>query len=354
MFTGRNTEINSLRNHYSRHGRVAQIGGVRGIGKTTLALSFANASEDLFPGGRDQINACFTRNVGESVRETLAKPRTEAHLLIIDDVELADHDAVHNIFHMLETHPLLSVLLVGETAGPLPEDALSLILDGLSPEDFKNLLQDGILDPVGSTDEIDKLYNTSAGNPTIATAANGSLQQGWMVLKQFQKALQDFNYDAIPPAATEDTATVPEAISVSACSVNEELLRRIKSDPAILRSLTPRKFEETVAELLSRQGYSVELTPASGDGGVDIYAAKKNGLGDFLYLVECKRWNPPNNVGVQVVRSLHGVVQQKRATAGIVATTSFFTKGAKAFQQELKHQLHLRNYIELQKWLGLI
>lgn len=56
-----------------------------------------------------------------------------------------------------------------------------------------------------------------------------------------------------------------------------------------------------------------------------IYAARKEGLGQFLYLIECKRYVRPNKVGVKVVRSLHGVLQSERATAGAIVTTSFFT-----------------------------
>ncbi len=115
-----------------------------------------------------------------------------------------------------------------------------------------------------------------------------------------------------------------------------------------------RKFEELVAELLEKQGYSVKLTPPSKDGGFDMYAAKHEVLGQFLYFVECKRYAPPNKVGVQVVRALHGVVQQQRANAGIIATTSFFTRGAKEYQDEMKYQLQLRDYVELQKWLGIV
>jgi restriction system protein len=83
-----------------------------------------------------------------------------------------------------------------------------------------------------------------------------------------------------------------------------------------------------------------------------MYAAKKDALGEFLFLVECKRYGPTNRVGVEVVRGLHGVVQQQRATAGIVATTSYFTSGAEKFQRSVERQLSLKNYIGVQEWLS--
>jgi restriction system protein len=132
--------------------------------------------------------------------------------------------------------------------------------------------------------------------------------------------------------------------------VNDEVLRKFKADPQAMRQLSSREFEELIAELLMRQGYDVTLTPPSGDGGFDMFAARKEGLGRFLYLVECKRYTPPNKVGVEIVRSLKGVLDQHRATGAAVVTTSFFTSGALAFQREFTHQLQLHDYIALQQW----
>jgi restriction system protein len=58
-----------------------------------------------------------------------------------------------------------------------------------------------------------------------------------------------------------------------------EVLRTLGKDPRALYALSPRQYEEVVAELLARRGYSVELAPISRDGGCDIYAAKKDSVG---------------------------------------------------------------------------
>jgi restriction system protein len=112
-------------------------------------------------------------------------------------------------------------------------------------------------------------------------------------------------------------------------------------------------FEEVVADLLSRQGYEVTVTPASRDGGKDIYAAKKDIVGSFLYIVECKKYSPDDRVGVGLIRQLYGVVQAEKATAGIMATTSFFTKGAQEFQSRVAYQISLQDYFGIQKWLWM-
>ena len=110
--------------------------------------------------------------------------------------------------------------------------------------------------------------------------------------------------------------------------VTERLVALIAQDPRRLWEIESRQFEELVAELLEDQGYEVTLTPPSSDGGRDLFAARKDTLGSFLYLVECKQYSPERAVGVEVVRSLYGIVSAENATAGIVATTSRFTKGA--------------------------
>jgi restriction system protein len=140
-------------------------------------------------------------------------------------------------------------------------------------------------------------------------------------------------------------------IAITVSAVNDELLAMLRRNPELLRQLEPRKFEELVAELLTRQGYDVTLTPPSRDGGFDMYAAKQDGLGRFLYLVETKRYVPSHKVGVEVVRALHGVVQARQATAGAVVSTSFFTTGAEEYRRRIQYQMHLHDYIALQRWL---
>ena len=74
-------------------------------------------------------------------------------------------------------------------------------------------------------------------------------------------------------------------------------------------------------------------------------------IGNHLYLVECKRRQPENPVEVRLIRELYGVVVAERATAGLLVTTSSFTRDALQFQAPIKHQLSLKSYADLVKWL---
>lgn len=134
-------------------------------------------------------------------------------------------------------------------------------------------------------------------------------------------------------------------------NLNSSILSDLSVHPSRFYELSPYQFEEVVADLLSGQGYSVTRTPSSHDGGFDMYAAKKDGLGEFLYLVECKRYSPSHRVGVDVVRSLRGVLSDRRATGAALVTTSFFTRGARAIQQTNEHRLKLHDYAILLEWL---
>lgn len=129
-----------------------------------------------------------------------------------------------------------------------------------------------------------------------------------------------------------------------------EVIHQLAKRPQEIFELSPRQFEELVAALLREQGYDVELTPTSKDGGKDLLVAVPHGLGDFLYLVECKRYRKP--VGVRRVRELYGVVEQERATAGILVTTSTFTRDAVEFRRPIGRRLSLLDYQDLVSWLG--
>jgi hypothetical protein len=137
-------------------------------------------------------------------------------------------------------------------------------------------------------------------------------------------------------------------------AVSDEFLRKLQSDPKLLHELSPRFFEEVVAEILKKLNYEVTLTRYSKDGGKDIIAKKKDHLGTFLFFVECKRYAPNKPIGVGLVRQLNGVVQAGQATAGILVTTSFFTRGAKEFQKKIEYQMSLKDPSAIQAWLDEI
>ncbi len=140
-------------------------------------------------------------------------------------------------------------------------------------------------------------------------------------------------------------------LRVELASVNEELVKFLSTHPERLHLLEPRHFEELVAEIFRDFGFDVILTPQSRDGGADIRAIRKDSAGTLLYMIECKRYAPTRPVGVDIVRGLYGVATAERASCGLIATTSRFTKDAKEFANKFKYQMSLRDYNDLVGWL---
>jgi len=141
-----------------------------------------------------------------------------------------------------------------------------------------------------------------------------------------------------------------EQIRLTLEEVNDLLIAALAQNPELMHEVHPRRFEELVAELFNRMGYDVTLTPATHDEGRDVLAVRRDDVGTVLTLVECKRFRPDRKVGVALVRSLYGVVTSERASHGVIATTSSFTRGAKEFQQNLRYQLSLRDFNDLARW----
>lgn len=137
-------------------------------------------------------------------------------------------------------------------------------------------------------------------------------------------------------------------ITISATSW-DRIISALLNSPTDLRTLPPRRFEELIAELLARDGFDVQLTPQTRDGGCDVFASHRH-LG-LLYVVECKRWSERNPIGVALVRALYGVVEHQRATAGLLVTTSRFSSTALEFAEPLRYRLSLKDYPQLVEWL---
>lgn len=136
-------------------------------------------------------------------------------------------------------------------------------------------------------------------------------------------------------------------------NVNAELLARLRLHPEDVYRLSPRQFEELIAELLQSFGCDVQLTPATKDGGYDLFAISKDVMPGIqtAWIVECKNYHPEHRVGVEIVRALYGTKSDLPGVQAMLATTSFFTSGAKKFKAS-RYDLHLRDYNGIVEWLN--
>ena len=135
-------------------------------------------------------------------------------------------------------------------------------------------------------------------------------------------------------------------------NIDAELVAALQRDPNGVYGLTPRRFEELIAAVFRNQGFDIALTPETKDGGYDVIAVQHDQFtGSTRYLVECKRYEERNRVGVGIVRGLYGVVCSENATKGLVVTSSFFTKGARDFESRNIDRVSLHDYDALATWI---
>lgn len=162
---------------------------------------------------------------------------------------------------------------------------------------------------------------------------------------------------ALPTAIGPDGRALDEddpariALDYSVVEFNDQVIEHLAREPELMYELSPRRFEELVAELYSRAGFEVELTPASGDQGVDVYAVRRDGFGSTLVVVQAKRYKPELKIEAKVVRELLGTVDLTSASAGVLITTSSFQPGAEALADKFEYRLSLRDYARLQTML---
>ena len=356
MFVGREAELRELEGALlGSKGRSALIIGPFGVGKTSLARQFIERHRKDFLGGVAILNARRSKAPSEvlrQIRERLSEVDLRAsQLLVLDEIDsYGRRDAGPLLQLIKETYPEISIL--GTAVAQVPGFDLDLRLGDLTRDELESLWMSPPLQL--PAEELYKLYDRVGGNPRRARVALQLLHAGQASIADFDKYLTPFNAPGIlgPDGNPIRRGSAEEVRLISgAVTVTDDLLERLRKDPDGMDSLTPRQFEQVVAEILSRQGYEVYLTPASKDGGKDIYVAKKTSLGSFLYLVECKKYARNRPVGVELIRQLYGVVEQERATAGILATTSTFTKGARQYSETVRYRLKLKDYMELHRWI---
>lgn len=132
-----------------------------------------------------------------------------------------------------------------------------------------------------------------------------------------------------------------------------EIYEVIKKEPSLLKTMDWRLFEEMLADILRRFKYSVELTKATKDGGIDIIAIKKDeNFGMHKYLLQAKRY--AETVQVSPVRELLFLHDEYKATKSCLATTARFTSGAWELAENHKWKMELKDQQGILQWINKV
>jgi restriction system protein len=112
---------------------------------------------------------------------------------------------------------------------------------------------------------------------------------------------------------------------IAAYDAAQEQLKRKRS---YWEGLNGYEFERETAEVLKKHHFNTAVTRGSGDGGVDINAAR----GGLSGVIQCKAHVA--SVGPHIVRDLWGVIHHLKADFGIIVSKGGFTKGAIDFARD--------------------
>ncbi len=145
---------------------------------------------------------------------------------------------------------------------------------------------------------------------------------------------------------------VPQQLINVVQVISDELILYLQKHPSAMFEIKPRQFEELVAELLAHFGWEVNLTPATKDGGYDIFAISKDISGlQTSWIIECKKYKPELKVGVDIARALYAVKGDYRVANAMLATTSHFSAGVHAFKSS-RYDFELRDYEAILSWIN--
>jgi restriction system protein len=107
-----------------------------------------------------------------------------------------------------------------------------------------------------------------------------------------------------------------------------DVIAGLDSRPDLL-AMSPFEFETFVKQLFEAMGMKAWKTQDVKDDGVDAVAVSEAPVFGGLCVIQAKRSRYA--VGIDVVRALAGTMEDKRATKGVVVTTSWVTKDGHDF-----------------------
>jgi len=352
-FVGRESDLLRLQGEiYGRERRYPDmpivILGEAGIGKTALAAELvarrSRRERSIW------VNCREWKETVQPFQEIMRDRDIEVReaIVVLDGADEIPESEMRELFFTIVNFKLVRTLLITSRTELHLRGEREIKLERLSAGDAESLIRESI--SASSLDEqsLGKLTSAVNGHPlAISLIARMARKMDDNHLRHVLSGhLYDLN-DATP-AEKQGLITIAKPVIVSA---NEAMVKALKDHPKDIFRLSPRKYEELIAELLSDMGYEVTLTKATRDGGKDILASLKTECGDFLCLVEAKRYRHDRKIGVSLVRELYGTLCDFKATSGMLVTTSSYSPDAQIFQQNHQYQLSLRDYTDVAGWI---
>jgi len=356
LFSGREAEFEFLKKRVIGEGkRIGLISGENRVGKTSLAMYFADRFRKTFDVETQYINL-------EITMQSFPELKKDCKLVIFDDLEARFHpDISARILAIIEQNPGPQYLLIDQTGDDLLKRKIDyeLNLKPITSIDSLQILIHELENKIPHFDILNLVELTRGQSEIIDFILRYVKNLSW---SYSLAEIENYIFENIIFAGIRDNTgriILPEnpifqEIKSDIIIVNGHALQKLKMNPQMMHQLKPREFEEMMAELMEKRGYNVDLTKATRDGGKDLIVARHNDFGNFIYYVECKQYRPENPVGVNMVRELMGTVHADKVTAGILITSSYFSPDAISYSKKVEHQISLVDFMRLREWLNNI
>jgi restriction system protein len=144
-------------------------------------------------------------------------------------------------------------------------------------------------------------------------------------LKRLNALVSPHPYDLEPVQPTVDFDSLLTQFKFVA---GMDVIAGLDSRPDLL-AMNPYEFEHLVRQIFEEMGMQAWNTQAIKDDGVDAVAVNNTAVFGGMCVIQAKRYR--GAVGVEAIRALAGVMEDKHATKGILITTSWVTKDGHAF-----------------------
>lgn len=367
VFVNRAKEIERLNELLlNKQSRVILIQGEPGSCKTAFVRAFLNTQDaKTFWINLQQHSSTqdadymspFGYLLGTVVNENIVSACKKVRYVVADDI---DSNSLPDILKLVEKCPQQQFMLLSPGPINIKSDVNRIVLTPMSSATIRQMVEMWATalgvewTPQQMSDFLARYGGRDANPRRILRAVEAMRKAGGFGpgLNALQPFTQSGLLDSSGRPLSFESNQFLEVVS-KVGFINYRLLNDDRQNPSLLYAIEPREFELLVAELLSEQGFEVDVTRQSRDGGVDIWIAENRSIGSFKYLVECKKFSPEKKVGVKIVREVFGTLQASLATAGLIVTTSYFTHDAKEFAEQVRYKLSLRDYVDIRKWLGV-
>lgn len=332
------------------------VNGTAGSGKTTLLMMLNHALVKNTP-----LNIIKGFDISEDYPSILERC---GFCAFIDDLDQVDQPSI--LLSYLSSHGVKKIICTSRSI--MTADALFSHIFHLAPLTINQISE--LVEKMGSNSRYlhskRSQVHFSPGNHDLNTPRDVLrsllVNQSNSDLKKFFSEYRNFiyrfggsiDYGTNTILRSNDIYLPSSDIIKNVSIITDSLLKQARDNPQIIHSFTPREFEKMVRELLDKQGYEVQLTKQTRDGGKDLIVVQKSLLGQFSIYVECKKYDTHRPISVGLIRELYGTITADAVTAGMMITTSYFTKDAKEFTERIKHRMSLVDFNDLASALAAI